>query len=314
MNILKWIPFGLLSFWTWFKFFPPKTSKLKKPVSPVPPPKPMSGKATKRKARRRASQLLKLLMCAAAALPAMSGSTTDYHSKSDMPNPQKVISSTGTLSAYNLQSLRAKLTITDLFSCFNGLLTSKITPILLDCGASACTSPSLECFVKGTVTDLPKPILIEGIGGGVQIEKQGIVSYQTIDDMGGPLTLQAPAYYAPHIPVHLLSPQVLFMTSQKKGTLTLSGTTALNKNGESFLLMANSSRPVFKVKYKSIENFQGSLTTPVEESFGTAGVDFVSLPVMNVVQLEKLDDSQFLMLQRKTNGDLDLWTGSDRYL
>ena len=88
----------------------------------------------------------------------------------------------------------------------------------------------------------------------------------------------------------------------------------MKKGNESFLLMANSSRPVFKVKYKSIENFQGSLTTPVEENFATAGVDFVSLPVMNVVQLEKLDDTQFILLQRKANGDLDLWTGGERYL
>lgn len=88
----------------------------------------------------------------------------------------------------------------------------------------------------------------------------------------------------------------------------------LKKGGESFLLMANSSRPVFKVKYKSIEAFQGSLTTPVPESFATAGVDFVSLPVMNVLQLDKLDDSQFILLQRKTNGDLDLWTAGERYL
>lgn len=87
------------------------------------------------------------------------------------------------------------------------------------------------------------------------------------------------------------------------------------KSGKgSFLLMANSSRPVFKVKYESIESFQGSLTTPVEENFATAGVDFVSLPVMNVLQLEKLDESQFLLLQRKSNGDLDLWTGGERYL
>lgn len=85
----------------------------------------------------------------------------------------------------------------------------------------------------------------------------------------------------------------------------------MKKNGESILLMANSSRPVFKVQYKSIEEFQGSLTTPVEESFGTAGVHFVSLPIVNVLQLDKLDDTQFVLLQRKSNGDLDLWTPSD---
>jgi hypothetical protein len=89
---------------------------------------------------------------------------------------------------------------------------------------------------------------------------------------------------------------------------------SLTKKGESFLLMANSSRPVFKVNYKSIESFEGSLTTPVEESFATEGVDFVSLPVTNVLQLDRLDDSRFVLLQRKSNGDLDLWTGSDRYL
>lgn len=88
----------------------------------------------------------------------------------------------------------------------------------------------------------------------------------------------------------------------------------MKKGGESFLMMANSSRPVFKVKYKSIENYQGALTTPVEESFATAGVDFVSLPVTNVIQLDKLDDTRMILLQRRSNGSLDLWTSSERYL
>jgi hypothetical protein len=88
----------------------------------------------------------------------------------------------------------------------------------------------------------------------------------------------------------------------------------MTKGGESFLIMSNSSRPVFKVKYKTIEAFEGSLTTPVEESFATAGVDFISMPVTNVIQLDKLDDTQFVVLQRKSNGDLDLWTASERYL
>ncbi|MBD2702971.1 hypothetical protein IC229_20155 [Spirosoma sp. BT702] len=88
----------------------------------------------------------------------------------------------------------------------------------------------------------------------------------------------------------------------------------LKKGNESFLLMANSNRPVFKVKYKSLEDYQGALTTPVTESFATAGVDFVSLPVTNVIQLDKLDDSRMVLLQRRSNGSLDLWTSSERYL
>src|SRR4029077_4423049 len=88
----------------------------------------------------------------------------------------------------------------------------------------------------------------------------------------------------------------------------------MTKGGDQYLIMSNSNRPVFKVKYKSIESFQGNITTPVEENFGTAGVDFIQMPIVNVLQLDKLDDSQFILLQRKANGDLDLWTAGDRYL
>ncbi len=88
----------------------------------------------------------------------------------------------------------------------------------------------------------------------------------------------------------------------------------MKKGNESFLIMANSSRPVFKVKHKNLENYQGSLTTPVEENFATAGVEFVSLPLTNVIQLDKLDDTRMILLQRRSNGSLDLWTSSERFL
>ena len=41
----------------------------------------------------------------------------------------------------------------------------------------------------------------------------------------------------------------------------------------------------------------------------------VTLAVVNVLQMDKLDDTQVLVLQRRGNGDLDLWTArSDRWL
>jgi hypothetical protein len=85
------------------------------------------------------------------------------------------------------------------------------------------------------------------------------------------------------------------------------------KGDNTFLVMANTNRPVMRVKYKSIEAYEGSLTEPIKESFGTAGVDFVTLPVVNVLQMDKLDDTQLLVLQRRSNGDLDLGTLGDRY-
>lgn len=88
----------------------------------------------------------------------------------------------------------------------------------------------------------------------------------------------------------------------------------VTKGDASFLLMANSNRPVFKVKYKTIEAFQGALTEPITESFATGGVDFVSLPTVNVLQMSKLDADKVLVLQRRANGDLDLWTIGDRMI
>jgi hypothetical protein len=81
------------------------------------------------------------------------------------------------------------------------------------------------------------------------------------------------------------------------------------KQGDNlFLVMANSNRPVMRVKYKSIESYEGSLTQPLTENSKTAGVDFVNLPVVNVLQMDKLDEGKVVVLQRNANGELDLVT------
>ena len=87
----------------------------------------------------------------------------------------------------------------------------------------------------------------------------------------------------------------------------------IKKGDDTYLVMANSNRPVMRVKYKNIETYEGSLTEPIKESFATAGVNFVTMPVVNVLQMDKLDETQVLVLQRKSNGDLDLWTLGDRW-
>lgn len=85
----------------------------------------------------------------------------------------------------------------------------------------------------------------------------------------------------------------------------------IKKGDKSFLVMANSNRPVMRVQYKNIEEYAGSLTEQVKESFSTAGVNFVTLPVVNVLQMDKLDDGKVLVLERRSNGDLDLLTLDD---
>jgi len=89
----------------------------------------------------------------------------------------------------------------------------------------------------------------------------------------------------------------------------------LKKDGNSYLFMANSSRPVMRISYKNIEAYEGTLTEPIKESYATAGVNFINLPTVNVLQMDKLDDTQVVVLQRKPNGDLDLWTArADRWI
>jgi hypothetical protein len=88
----------------------------------------------------------------------------------------------------------------------------------------------------------------------------------------------------------------------------------MEKEGKSYLLLANSSRAVMKIKLDDVADFNGSLTEPIEERGGTAGVDFIALPFTNVQQLDKLDDGRFVMLQRRSDGELRLWTSNNRWL
>ena len=88
----------------------------------------------------------------------------------------------------------------------------------------------------------------------------------------------------------------------------------MEKEGKAYLLMANSSRAVMKISIDDVANFNESLTEKVAERSGTAGIDFINLPFVNVQQLAKLSDKQFIMLQRTANGDLNLRTQNSRWL
>jgi len=88
----------------------------------------------------------------------------------------------------------------------------------------------------------------------------------------------------------------------------------MEKEGENYLLMANSNRAVMKITFTDLAAYQASLTKPVKERAATAGVDYISLPMVNVLQMDKLDETQFVIIQRKSNGDLNLSTSNNRWL
>ena len=88
----------------------------------------------------------------------------------------------------------------------------------------------------------------------------------------------------------------------------------MEKEGARYILMANTNRALMKIKVADIESFGDSLTTRVEERADTAGVDFINLPFVNVQQLDKLNDSEFVFIQREASGKLALKTSNNRWL
>jgi hypothetical protein len=118
------------------------------------------------------------------------------------------------------------------------------------------------------------------------------------------------------------TPLVLFPLDELKGGAHVKGRTVaemgsgntpldmitITKDGNSYLVMANTSYPVAKVDYKTIAAFEGTLTQRVS---GTAGTAFDKSALTSVLQLDKLDDNQVVMIQKKSTGDIDLWTSTD---
>ncbi len=119
------------------------------------------------------------------------------------------------------------------------------------------------------------------------------------------------------------TPLVLFPLDELKAGMHVKGRTVAEmgsgntpidmitiKNGnETMLVMANTARAASKVNYKNIEAFEGTLT---ERVAGTAGTPFVLLPSLTgIVQMDKLDNNQIVMIQKKQNGDIDLLTVND---
>ena len=88
----------------------------------------------------------------------------------------------------------------------------------------------------------------------------------------------------------------------------------MEKEGQRYILMANTNRALMKIKVSDIENFGDSLSEKVQERAGTAGIDFINLPFVNVQQLDKLNESTFVLIQRDAHGTLALKTSNNRWL
>ena len=115
------------------------------------------------------------------------------------------------------------------------------------------------------------------------------------------------------------TPLVLFPLEELKGGTHIKGRTVaelgagnapldmitIERNGKPYFLMSNTNRPVMRIDYDAISNYQAELTEPIR-GYGTDGVPYVSLPMVNVLQLDNLDANKIVYLQRTSGGQLVL--------
>ncbi len=115
------------------------------------------------------------------------------------------------------------------------------------------------------------------------------------------------------------TPLVLFPLDQLKGGTHVKGRTVaelgagnapidmitFQRDGKPYFLMSNSNRPVMRIDYDAITNYKSELTEPIK-GYGTDGVPYISLPMVNVLQLDNLDANNIVYLQRTSGGQLVL--------
>jgi hypothetical protein len=85
--------------------------------------------------------------------------------------------------------------------------------------------------------------------------------------------------------------------------------TTITKNGQTYLIMGNTARPVSVVDYKNIAAFEGTITERISGKSGTPYTEVASLT--KVIQMDRLDNSKVAVLQKKENGDVDLLTSAN---
>ncbi|MEK6153768.1 hypothetical protein WIW50_10935 [Flavobacteriaceae bacterium 3-367] len=89
---------------------------------------------------------------------------------------------------------------------------------------------------------------------------------------------------------------------------------SFEKEGKPYFLMSNTNRSVMRIDYTTIADFKESLTTPVTEFAKATGVGYVSLPMVNVLQLDNLDANKVVYMQRTSSGELILRSRSTKWM
>jgi len=78
--------------------------------------------------------------------------------------------------------------------------------VIVDTGCSITCTNDPSDFDKGTLRKLPKPKQIGGIAGGIEVQYEGIATWESLDEDGNVIMFRTKALLAPSLPCRLFSP------------------------------------------------------------------------------------------------------------
>ena len=79
--------------------------------------------------------------------------------------------------------------------------------VIFDTGCTQSGTGFMEDFVPGTLKDLPHPLHMAGVAGGVEVTQRGIMKFEVVTDSGEIRSIESPAFLIPGFKCRLFSPQ-----------------------------------------------------------------------------------------------------------
>ncbi len=78
------------------------------------------------------------------------------------------------------------------------------------------------------------------------------------------------------------------------------------RNGQDFLMMSNSNKTLIRIDVAEIPKIKEGFTEPMPDGQYTIGLPHDVISGQGITQIDNLNDSNILILQRQPNGNLDL--------
>jgi hypothetical protein len=82
--------------------------------------------------------------------------------------------------------------------------------LIIDTGCTKTGTGYVNDFIPGSLRNLPIPIQMDGIAGGLKIQQEGKVKYEFVNDKGNIQSIETDAYHIPKLQCRLFSPQAYF--------------------------------------------------------------------------------------------------------